>query len=500
MVSQPSKNITRIAFWQVVCTVAALLLLGSVWIALSEKNKEAATTSPLQQVLSWTADAQDLIRPSQALNTEFEKHLQAALQNLSVWVDDNSPLPPALKVKLSGYKTEMETLLAEKGNVMGLGTQLGGTTKLQGIKTNSVAGKDFLSALQQWTVLFQGVTETSPPTWEHITQSQAAWMRVASSLQTLQQEAQSANAKNAKIANELLSVLKSVAAWPAIESHAQALDKLLQARARLEQGLSQQLSAEEAAVTRPFGWHRLGYPADPLQGLWIAAGLLLASLTLGWSVRTRPIMEAKASDNTSPPQTRQDLLAHKEWLGLLLHQREEAELALAHLVEAGNKLGEVMLESHEPLFQLIWEAKNQAPIETHEQNHLKQASVVQTQLHEEVQRLQEKLINVHLQFCQGSHQDNLMYDLAYLADAFKGLIGTTEQISRILQQGAQPAADATSRPQPDEKFAERLDAWRAQLREVTRQMNEAQTLLGKSLKMVQHEEPRASVFGPDVTR
>ncbi len=38
------------------------------------------------------------------------------------------------------------------------------------------------------------------------------------------------------------------------------------------------------------------------------------------------------------------------------------------------------------------------------------------------------------------------------------------------------------------------------IREVTRQMNEAQTLLGKSLKMVQHEEPRASVFGPDVTR
>jgi hypothetical protein len=500
MDSQSSKNITRFALWQFFSTVAAVLLLGSVWISLSDKNKEEAYNAPLQQALSLISDSQEIIRPSQSLNVEFEKHVQAILTSMTVLVEDKTSLSAALNVRLGELKTDMETVLTEKENGVALWSKLGNINKLLGSKTNSVPAKDFLSALQQWAAVFQGLTGDTPRTWGQIIESHPAWTRVMSSLQTLQDESQSTNSKNAKAAKEILSMLTASAPMTAIEMHSQALEKLLQARSRLEKNLSQPFTAEEVASARPWGWHRLGYPSDPGQGLLIVAGLLLVSLVLGWSGRPRLIGQAKHSENAPTPQTRQDLLAHKEWLGLLLHQREEAESALAHLLEAGNKLGEVMLQSHEPLFQLIWQAQNQSPIETHEQHHLKKALIAQTQLHEEVQRLQEKLINVHLQFCQGTHQDNLMYDLAYLADAFKGLLESTEQIGHLLQKGVQPATNAIERPQPDDQFAERLDAWRTQLREVTRELNEAQTLLEKSLKTVQHEEPRASVFDLDLAR
>lgn len=494
MVNLQRQRNSRLGLWQTLCTLATLLIVGSVWIAQSTRNQLSSTTSPLGQTLSLMATSQALVQPTQALNADFDQSLQATLQSVTTLVDAPAPLPPVLKTKLGALKTELAALQVETEKAAQTLLKPAGMIKLLNGKSSTTASKALLPALQQWASTVPDAADTAP-TWAQLTQSQTAWTQVMSAVQTLQAEAQNSSSKNVKLAKDVLASFATVAPLHAMEAHTQVLDTLLQAHNQLVKSLSQPLTSEELAAAHPWDWRRLGYPAEPTQGLLLAAGLLLFNLALGHVARQAVLTEKAPSSDTHGPVPAQDLLAHRQWLSLLLHQREEAESAMAHLLEASDKLGQVQLESHVPLFQLIWQAQSQTPTLTHEQQHLQQASSAQRLLQEEVQRLQEKLINVHLQFCQGAHQDNLMYDLAYLSEAVKGLQASAEQVSQILNQGAHPPADAAQRPQPDQAFAERLDAWRAQLRDVKRQLNEAQSLLEKSLKNVAREESPASVFG-----
>ena len=496
MVNDQPLSRVRWAMWQLVCTLGALLILISVWVAHDNASATAATDSPTHPVLSAWIQAQELLPADQTLNAGYDTRLQDTLEKLSVLADEKSTPNDALLSRLRQVKAALQALQTAKDQAAKDMVSPTRVTPVLQNKASSAAGKELWTALNTWTRSLQGATELSQSDWTQLSESQAAWATVTAAWPALEDEVQRAASKSVKGPKEFMASLTAALPPASLEAHTQALHALLQARTQLEQSLTPPPTAQELAAARPWNWRRLGFPAAPQQGLLWATVLLVASLACGWAAR-RFAPRVTASPTDLPPTvSAQDRLAHKQWLSLLLHQREEAESALAHLQAAGDQLGEVLLASHEPLFQLIWQAQTQTPTLTHAQAHLQQASAAHHLLLDDVQRLTEKLVNVHLQFCQGTHQDNLMYDLAYLAEAFKGLQTATEQLGHILAQGAQPVAEPG--PRPDQAFAERLDAWRAQLHQVTRQLHEAQASLEKSLKNATDEAPRASVFPPEM--
>jgi hypothetical protein len=55
---------------------------------------------------------------------------------------------------------------------------------------------------------------------------------------------------------------------------------------------------------------------------------------------------------------------------------------------------------------------------------------MQTEIESDLNLLREKLLNIHLQFCNGQTHENLVYDLAFTTEAIQTVCGTAQDLGR----------------------------------------------------------------------
>jgi hypothetical protein len=55
---------------------------------------------------------------------------------------------------------------------------------------------------------------------------------------------------------------------------------------------------------------------------------------------------------------------------------------------------------------------------------------MQTEIESDLNLLREKLLNIHLQFCNGQTHENLVYDLSFTTEAIQTVFGTAKDLGR----------------------------------------------------------------------
>lgn len=233
-------------------------------------------------------------------------------------------------------------------------------------------------------------------------------------------------------------------------------------------------------------WHP-PYPIDLPLSLVVAAMLTLASSVL-WHLFAR--------------QVRQEAMAgRKQWLKLLLVQRQEVETALQKLVASHTHVSEVIAASDQPRLQEIWTDVASHARDVHSEQ-LASALAMQASLSAGLEDLSGHMRGLQIQFSQGAHQNQLIYQLHDVLSSFETLISQSNtawsQLSKL--QAHQPHALAGQDMQPEQQF----EAWRQNLRALQKQLRaieqslrvglgEAIVPLHSSPDLIKRFEPRGPI-------
>lgn len=203
-------------------------------------------------------------------------------------------------------------------------------------------------------------------------------------------------------------------------------------------------------------WH-LPYPLDLPSSLSVAIMLTLSSWGF-WHFFSRQAL-------------RDEQASRKKWLMLLLVQRQEVETALNELTAAHTKVSEVISESDQPRLQQIWTDVVMHAKRTHADQlttPLASAMSTQSSLTTGLQTLTEDLRNLQIQFNQGAHQNQLIYQMHEALTTLHMLIGQSntawENLSRAYsdRQNHLLSQDTT----PEQQF----ETWRQHLRALQKRL------------------------------
>jgi uncharacterized protein YoxC len=80
--------------------------------------------------------------------------------------------------------------------------------------------------------------------------------------------------------------------------------------------------------------------------------------------------------------------------------------------------------------QLALSTPTESPPKTMEAQAWNSALRMQSELESDLNLLREKLLNIHLQFCNGQTHENLVYDLAFTTEAVQTVFNTARDLGR----------------------------------------------------------------------
>ena len=432
--------------------LATVALLISVWIGINfeapppDKSQEKITVAHGQTV-SAVANLNALLGPDQELKSELVQQLAAfsvplsefgRLAATSLRIAPDSSDTQTWPGKINGMVADLQVVnegQASLGEYFALRDALVGIFKPKGPinpkqMAEGSAARGFYTATIEWANL--AVMSSAPPaaspgpspaalpvlangaepklTWASLAKGQTLWREINAQLDALEQEAkQTEDAARAKVAKEVLTLLTKNEGIQNIRKADDAWSKILAAQDRLKTSASQ-LPPEPKAVLASPAWHwsRLAFPGSSSQGLTAGLCLLLLSLALhlaGYVAR------------------RNHLKALSErWLSVT--QELEAAIRtvdapLANAVQRTEALSAEfgpILEKLKSL-QLALSTPTESPPKTMEAQAWNSALRMQSELESDLNLLREKLLNIHLQFCNGQTHENLVYDLAFTTEA-----------------------------------------------------------------------------------
>ena len=445
--------------------LATVALLISVWIGINfeapppDKSQEKITAAHAQTV-SAVANLNALLGPDQELKSELVQQLatfsaplsefgRLAATSLRIAPDssDTQTWPGKINAMLADLQVVNEGQ-ASLGEYFALRDALVGIFKPKGPinpkqMAEGSAARGFYTATIEWANL--AVMSSAPPaaspgpspaalpvlatgaepklTWASLAKGQALWREINAQLDALEQEAkQTEDAARAKVAKEVLALLTKNEGIQNIRKADDAWSKILAAQDRLKTSASQLPPEPQAVLASPaWHWSRLAFPGSSSQGLTAGLCLLLLSLALhvaGYVAR------------------RNHLNALSErWLSVT--QELEAAIRtvdapLANAVQRTEALSAEfgpILEKLKSL-QLALSTPTESPPKTMEAQAWNSALRMQSELESDLNLLREKLLNIHLQFCNGQTHENLVYDLAFTTEAVQTVFNTARDLGR----------------------------------------------------------------------
>jgi uncharacterized protein YoxC len=95
--------------------------------------------------------------------------------------------------------------------------------------------------------------------------------------------------------------------------------------------------------------------------------------------------------------------------------------------------------------QLALSTPTESPPKTMEAQAWNSALRMQSELESDLNLLREKLLNIHLQFCNGQTHENLVYDLAFTTEAVQTVFNTARDLGRsvaLLKDNLQQVEEA----------------------------------------------------------
>ena len=444
--------------WLVTIAVLSSVLIGLNFEAPPPDKSQEKMASAHAQAVSTVNNLNAMLAPDQELTLELVQQLADASAPLTEFaqtvatatrVSPDSPDTQTWPGKINALVADIKVVSEGQdslGEYFSLRTTLLGLYKPKGpINPKSMAegsaAKGFFTAAMDWVnvaVLPIALPATNPNltappallnadapklTWAHLAKGQPIWREINAQLDALDAEAkQTEDPARAKLAKETLALLAKNDGLQSIRKADEAWSKMLAAQDRLKTAVSQ-LPVEPQVViaSPPFDWSRLAFPGTSSQGLMLGLGLMVLSLAVNlagyvarrnhlrdlserWLSVTRQLEAAVRTVDVPLNNAIQRIDALHSEFGPIVDKLKTMQQALSTPVESPAKTMEAQ----------AWNALLR----------------MQTEIESDLNLLREKLLNIHLQFCNGQTHENLVYDLAFTTEAIQTVCGTAQDLGR----------------------------------------------------------------------
>ena len=214
-------------------------------------------------------------------------------------------------------------------------------------------------------------------------------------------------------------------------------------------------------------WH-VAYPVDWAASLVTALVLVILMGGL-WQLQGTQVLQ-------------EERMARKQWLKLLMVQRQEVEAALHQLLATHERVTQVISESDQPQLQQIW---TDVVLHAHRVDAERMSSPLeaalsnQASLNEDMAQLAQQMRNLQIQFSQGAHQSQLMYRLHDVLASLQYLLAQSESTWLNLSQAR---ADQLAHRQASNTPADaQFEAWRHNMRLLQKQLRAVEQSLRSGL-------------------
>jgi hypothetical protein len=443
--------------------LATVAILVSVWIGIHfeapppDKSQEKMAAAHAE-TLTAVANLNALLAPDQELTTELIQQISAFSNPLSAFgqtvaaaarIPSDSSDSQTWPGKINAMVADIQALSRGQdalGPYFPLRDALLGLFKPKGTlnpkqMAEGSAARGFYTATIEWanvTVLSEAAPAPGPGpaavpvlasgvapklTWASLAKGQSIWREINVQLDALEQEAkQTEDAARAKLAKEILALLAKNDGLQTIRKADDAWSKILAAQDRLKTSANP-LPTEPKVVlaSSPWHWSILAFPGTNSQGIFAALCMLVLSMAVnlaGYVARRNHLQ-----------------LLSKRWLNVTQELEAAIRTVDAPLVNAVQRTealsGEFgpILEKLKQLQQAL-SAPIESPPKTMEAQAWNAVLRMQSELEGDLNLLREKMLNIHLQFCSGQTQENLVYDLAFTTEAIQTVFNTARDLGR----------------------------------------------------------------------
>lgn len=295
------------------------------------------------------------------------------------------------------------------------------------------AAKGFQWASQSWIAAEKSNLSTGSITWKALEDGKPLWQHMLGQLAAVEMELQALQGGGRKQAAKEL--------WDSLTSHGQLeqlrrtdamYSQILLAKERLSILLKDfpQPPTEEAPSNRMWQW--LIFPGTLSEGL-VLMGISLGMLffmQLAYQMRHRAGMKKLADD----------------WLRWSAGQEVKIRKAvpvIETLQTSVERMADGLGVLAESLLQAGQGAQTQAD-EEHLAHSWQGVHKLELDISQDVQLTREKLLNVHTQFCSGATRENLIYDMAYIAQALETVEAAVQTLSRHLNLLSKKSMDTNA--------------------------------------------------------
>jgi hypothetical protein len=316
------------------------------------------------------------------------------------------------------------------------------------------SAKGFQWASMGWLAEQKTMAGSNAVTWKSLQDGHVSWMSMSSQLISVENDFQAEidePRKNA--AKDLLQLLGVQGRSDLIKLSDTLYAQVLLAKDRLSVSLQNFPEPEAAAVNSAQMWQWLIYPGAIEQGLWIlgSVSFVLSLTLLGQKLSHRNGMRKIAQEWLSW-SARQEVHIRKSIPNL-----ESIQVVLVEVAQGLTGLAEEMDQArlsesaskNEPREGFAWQGVNQ----------------LKTDIHQYVVQIREKLLNIHTQFCSGGSRENLIYDMAFIAQALESVETSVSALNLQL--------DLMGQKSPDEELIigqSLVQLWGEQVKEYRRQL------------------------------
>lgn len=450
--------------------VSALLLCLSMTFGLywpqTERN-QSQQLNQYQDVKPTVQNLQHMFEAAQTIDAAMSQEIQTQLTQLlnfrnahSLKLDTNSIRDPQtffgrLNLMVDDLKILQTTLdlLANQDRLV---------QELVIMKTTMIAkrypegspAKAFQWASQSWVDAHGSIQLGKPRSWKNLEDEKLLWQHMIGQLAAVEIDLQTPDSGVRKQAtNDLWEQLSSSGRLDLLRQTDAMYAQVLLAKNRLSASVEQMQNEPLPEVKSDQIWQWLIFPGTVAQGLlWLVALLLvtlfiqvlqqfghkrgmhqLAEAWLDWSSR-QEIQIRKTSPILVSLHTAIEKMS--DGLGLLADSLSQA-----------SKTAQV--KKDEDQLALSWQGVHKLKLD----------------IYQDVQLTREKLLNVHTQFCSGATRENLIYDMAYIAQALETVEGSVQALSRHLDLVSEKSQDEVLLP-----LQELVEGWSAEVVEFKRQL------------------------------
>lgn len=490
-----ASTITGVSRWwlwpYLLVLASSMAILASLWLAMVFPRTPVARPGPALDIQyeAVTQAGQQIVMsmsPEQLIDTSWFDQLQglqaplgsftqalklAALETQSrdpqTWPGRGNLLLDDLKIIEQNRNTPLQ-VQSLRSDLLGLYAP-GGKLSAQK-KPEASISRGFYATLLEWTQATALDPARPGLTWSQLNNSRNAWSRLIGQVGSLEGEARlNDDTPRMRADRELLEVLRSSGLRDRLVEHDNRWTQFSLAHERLQQ-LSEKLPAMPVLPepAEPWQWSRLAYPGP------LSQGILLAMVLAGTALLIQLFGHAQ--------QARIQKRSVEQWLSLQQQMETDSRSLGQPLRQAQQHLDTTFaaLRQAQDLSMQIQASPSQ------DLSGLEAWSGLRTlhqQTEQDLQLLRSKLFNIHLQFCNGTNQENLLYEIGFVTEGLE----TVNQSLRNMGRSLELLSSSIAPPAPEQgsdaqrQLQDALQNLRGQIKALQADHNDIKARLDESV-------------------